>query len=132
MWRKCFYKNPCRRWCKYSNAIYINKDSKYKGTVIEVLYVILVLDSEYPDRPGFLKGDSNMMSDLDLNDIQLTTNMEMLSIARAMSAPDSGLEVKNRTWLKITIPNAFLGKFNILFFLFCDYLLNFFNKQDLR
>lgn len=35
--------------------------------------------------------------------------MEMLSIARAMSAPDSGLEIKDRTWLKITFQNAFLG-----------------------
>ena len=35
--------------------------------------------------------------------------MEMLSIARAMSAPDSGLEIKDRTWLKITFPNSFLG-----------------------
>lgn len=35
--------------------------------------------------------------------------MEMLSIARAMSAPNSGLEIKDRTWLKITFPNAFLG-----------------------
>ena len=35
--------------------------------------------------------------------------MEMLSIARAMSAPDSGLEIKDRTWLKITFSNAFLG-----------------------
>ena len=35
--------------------------------------------------------------------------MEMLSIARAMSAPDSGLEIKDRTWLKIIFPNSFLG-----------------------
>ena len=35
--------------------------------------------------------------------------MEMLSIVRAMSAPNSGLEIKDRTWLKITFTNAFLG-----------------------
>lgn len=35
--------------------------------------------------------------------------MEMLSIARAMSAPDSGLEIKDRIWLKIIFPNSFLG-----------------------
>ena len=33
----------------------------------------------------------------------------MLAIVRAMQKPDSGLEVKDRVWLKITIPNAFLG-----------------------
>lgn len=30
------------------------------------------------------------------------------------AAPDSGLEVKDRKWLKINIPNAFLGKFLLL------------------
>ena len=33
----------------------------------------------------------------------------MLAIVRAMQKPDSGLEVRERTWLKIKIPNAFLG-----------------------
>ena len=27
-----------------------------------------------------------------------------------MASPESGLEVRDRMWLKITIPNAFLGK----------------------
>jgi hypothetical protein len=26
--------------------------------------------------------------------------------------PDSGLEIRDRMWLKITIPNAFIGEFN--------------------
>ena len=52
--------------------------------------------------------ESNL-PEIDINNIQLTTKMEMLSIARAMSAPDSGLEIKDRTWLKITFSNAFLG-----------------------
>lgn len=47
--------------------------------------------------------------EIDINHIQLTTKMEMLSIARAMSAPNSGLEIKDRVWLKITLSNAFLG-----------------------
>ena len=33
----------------------------------------------------------------------------MLAIVRAMQKPDSGLEVRERVWLKIKIPNAFLG-----------------------
>ena len=33
----------------------------------------------------------------------------MLAIVRAMQKPDSGLEVRDRVWLKIKIPNAFLG-----------------------
>lgn len=30
-------------------------------------------------------------------------------MTKAMAAPESGLEVRDRMWLKITIPNAFLG-----------------------
>lgn len=52
------------------------------------------------------------LAEVDVNNIQLTTKMDMLSIARAMSAPDSGLEIKDRTWLKITFPNSFLGIFH--------------------
>ena len=33
----------------------------------------------------------------------------MGAIVRAMQRPDSNLEVKDRTWLKIKIPNAFIG-----------------------
>ena len=33
----------------------------------------------------------------------------MPTIVRAMARPDSGLEIRDRMWLKITIPNAFIG-----------------------
>lgn len=33
----------------------------------------------------------------------------MASVTKAMASPESGLEVRDRMWLKITIPNAFLG-----------------------
>jgi len=41
----------------------------------------------------------------------LSLDMDMLAIVRAMACNDSGLEIKDRMWLKIVIPNAFLGKF---------------------
>ena len=41
----------------------------------------------------------------------LSLDMDMLAIVRAMAFNDSGLEIKDRMWLKIVIPNAFLGKF---------------------
>lgn len=34
----------------------------------------------------------------------------MLTIVRVMAKPNSGLEIRDRIWLKITIPNAFIGK----------------------
>nr|CAD7416464.1 unnamed protein product [Timema cristinae]CAD7435140.1 unnamed protein product [Timema monikensis] len=42
-------------------------------------------------------------------DLHLSVNTDMLTIARAMARPDSGLEIRDRMWLKITIPNAFIG-----------------------
>lgn len=33
----------------------------------------------------------------------------MSHIVKAMATSDSGLDVRDRTWLKITIPNAFIG-----------------------
>lgn len=39
----------------------------------------------------------------------MTINTDMPTIVRAMARPDSGLEIRDRMWLKITIPNAFIG-----------------------
>lgn len=33
----------------------------------------------------------------------------MATVAKAMACPESGLEVRDRMWLKITIANAFIG-----------------------
>eukprot|EP00061_Rhincodon_typus_P012546 g38344.t1 len=34
---------------------------------------------------------------------------DVVTIVKAMASPESGLEVRDRMWLKITIPNAFIG-----------------------
>ncbi|XP_073248672.1 segment polarity protein dishevelled homolog DVL-3-like isoform X1 [Porites lutea] len=39
----------------------------------------------------------------------LSINTDLSTIVKTMAAPDSGLDVRDRMWLKITIPNAFLG-----------------------
>lgn len=39
----------------------------------------------------------------------MSINTDMPTIVRAMARPDSGLEIRDRMWLKITIPNAFIG-----------------------
>lgn len=44
------------------------------------------------------------------NEFNLSLHSDMASVAKAMASPESGLEVRDRMWLKITIPNAFLGK----------------------
>lgn len=40
---------------------------------------------------------------------QLSTDMDMMIIAKCMAKEDSGLEIKEREWLKVKIPDAFLG-----------------------
>ncbi|CAG9132970.1 unnamed protein product [Plutella xylostella] len=39
----------------------------------------------------------------------LSVHMDMAVVVRAMLSPGSGLEIRDRMWLKITIPNAFIG-----------------------
>lgn len=43
------------------------------------------------------------------DDLNLTINTDMATVVKAMASPDSGLEIRDRMWLKITIPNAFIG-----------------------
>jgi segment polarity protein dishevelled len=40
----------------------------------------------------------------------LSLDTNILTVVRRMAARDSGLEVKNRMWLKIEIKNAFMGR----------------------
>lgn len=35
--------------------------------------------------------------------------MDPLIILKQMARPDSNLEIKDRTWLKIPVPNSFIG-----------------------
>ena len=44
------------------------------------------------------------------DNLNLTVNTDMVTVVKAMAQPDSGLEIRDRMWLKITIPNAFIGK----------------------
>lgn len=52
-----------------------------------------------------INGDHGLHHDSGL----ISGDLDYLTMARLMSQPDSGLEIKDRNWLKITIPNAFLG-----------------------
>ncbi|KAI5629685.1 segment polarity protein dishevelled-like DVL-3 [Silurus asotus] len=42
-------------------------------------------------------------------EFHLSIHSDMATVAKAMASPESGLEVRDRMWLKITIPNAFIG-----------------------
>lgn len=45
----------------------------------------------------------------DDNYCQLHVNSDMQVIVKVLASADSGLDVRDRMWLKITIPNAFIG-----------------------
>lgn len=59
-------------------------------------------------------------------EIKLTVATPAGTIVRAMAALDSGLEIRDRMWLKITIPNAFIGTFFLLLEIFGSLLTAFF------
>lgn len=42
--------------------------------------------------------------------LPLSIRTDLAEVVRCMKLPDSGLDVKTRMWLKITIPQAFIGK----------------------
>ncbi|KAF6779709.1 hypothetical protein AHF37_00841 [Paragonimus kellicotti] len=41
--------------------------------------------------------------------IPLTVHTDLPTVLNAMTQPDLGLEIRDRVWLKLTIPNAFIG-----------------------
>ena len=47
--------------------------------------------------------------------VKLKIHTPMYTIAKALASPNSGLEVKDRVWLKITIPKSFIGKHLIIY-----------------
>ena len=53
-------------------------------------------------------------SERDLVKLNLTS--PLYRVAKAMAAPDSGLEVKDRMWLKMPIPKSFIGQYNSVYF----------------
>ena len=72
-------------------------------------------------------GDSTRFGNEHLN---LTIKTDMETLVRAMAACDSGLDVRDRNWLKITIPNAFIGS-DVVDWLF-NHVEGFPDRRDAR
>lgn len=52
-----------------------------------------------------------LLSFTEFDDLPLTVEKtDMATIVKVMQLPDSGLEIRDRMWLKITIANAVIGK----------------------
>uniref|UniRef100_A0A673XLF9 Dishevelled segment polarity protein 2 n=1 Tax=Salmo trutta TaxID=8032 RepID=A0A673XLF9_SALTR len=74
----------------------------------------VALTGAYPPYPGSsslstITSNSSVPETERFDDFNLSLHSDMASVAKAMASPESGLEVRDRMWLKITIPNAFLG-----------------------
>uniref|UniRef100_A0A4W5Q6B7 Dishevelled segment polarity protein 2 n=1 Tax=Hucho hucho TaxID=62062 RepID=A0A4W5Q6B7_9TELE len=74
----------------------------------------VALTGAYPPYPGSsslstITSNSSVTETERFDDFNLSLHSDMASVAKAMASPESGLEVRDRMWLKITIPNAFLG-----------------------
>nr|NP_001027754.1 dishevelled homolog [Ciona intestinalis]BAA92183.1 dishevelled homolog [Ciona intestinalis] len=69
-------------------------------------------DMHGPSPPYSLNPESSSASSLpesERYDMPLSTCTDMGAVVKSLKMPDSGLDVKTRMWLKITIPNAFIG-----------------------
>uniref|UniRef100_A0A8D2Q5K0 Dishevelled segment polarity protein 2 n=1 Tax=Varanus komodoensis TaxID=61221 RepID=A0A8D2Q5K0_VARKO len=64
------------------------------------------------------------------DDFNLSIHTDMASVTKAMASPESGLEVRDRMWLKITIPNAFLGS-DVVDWL-CHHVEGFQDRREAR
>lgn len=62
--------------------------------------------------------------------LDLTVDSDMEEIVKAMFSPNSGLDVRDRTWLKLTIPNAVIGA-DIVDWLF-NHVEGFPERRDAR
>ncbi|KAL0852717.1 hypothetical protein ABMA27_012549 [Loxostege sticticalis] len=69
------------------------------------------LREAYPPPPVLdaLPVGSGRASEAGTDAAPLSVSMDVAQVVRAMLNPDSGLEIRDRMWLKITIPNAFIG-----------------------
>uniref|UniRef100_A0A3P8UIJ6 Dishevelled segment polarity protein 2 n=1 Tax=Cynoglossus semilaevis TaxID=244447 RepID=A0A3P8UIJ6_CYNSE len=69
----------------------------------------VAMTGTYPPYAGTITSSSSVTETERFDDFNLSLHSDMASVAKAMASPESGLEVRDRMWLKITIPNAFLG-----------------------
>ncbi|KTG43618.1 hypothetical protein cypCar_00002400 [Cyprinus carpio] len=70
----------------------------------------VALTGVFPSYPSSTITSSSSVTETErFDEFNLSLRSDMASVAKAMASPESGLEVRDRMWLKITIPNAFLG-----------------------
>ncbi|VDM04107.1 unnamed protein product [Schistocephalus solidus] len=102
-----------RAWVLHTNAMTANDGRNVPGSSV---MGIPTVSSGFPGgtQPSVSAGGggggggagTSLGGGLPILPEQLTLSTDMAIVVRAMLAPDSGLAIHDRTWLKITIPNA--------------------------
>ncbi|KAL7060218.1 hypothetical protein AAHC03_09452 [Spirometra sp. Aus1] len=87
-----------------------------------------VTTKSLPDSDLGLRGAGGVAGTGTQPSLSLSTDMAI--VVRAMLAPDSGLEIHDRTWLKITIPNAVIGS-DLVDWLYA-HIEGFTDRRDVR
>uniref|UniRef100_A0A3B4ZXU9 Dishevelled segment polarity protein 2 n=1 Tax=Stegastes partitus TaxID=144197 RepID=A0A3B4ZXU9_9TELE len=89
-------------------------DINFENMILSLHNHSVAMTGAYPPYPGSsslstITSSSSVTETERFDDFNLSLHSDMASVAKAMASPESGLEVRDRMWLKITIPNAFLG-----------------------
>ncbi|ESN91315.1 hypothetical protein HELRODRAFT_70586, partial [Helobdella robusta] len=86
-----------------------------------------------PPMPGLCNNDPAMLSTPQCSSPTLeplTASSDPLLIVQALIHPDSGLDIRDRMWLKITIPHAFIGSDLVTWLL--THVEGFADRRDAR
>ncbi|XP_057305033.1 segment polarity protein dishevelled homolog DVL-3-like [Hydractinia symbiolongicarpus] len=93
-------------WLQHSEAVRASGGLLGRGTGSPSMSTMTStsdsLTSSIPEADRYLDNPDGL-------DFGLTIDTDMHTIVKVMASSDSGLVVRDRMWLKITIPNAFIG-----------------------
>ncbi|CAF3432663.1 unnamed protein product [Rotaria socialis] len=123
------YQNPQQQILLHNRQSILNSTTNMSSTISSTNNTMI--DNQRKFVVELERQNSNVLAisgfGLDLN---LTINSDMDTIVRAMAEPDSGLDIRDRIWLKIPIPKSFLGS-DLVNWLF-ENVDGFVNRNDAR
>lgn len=110
-----------RQWIAQTNAVLLRRRSSLSPPPA----ASSTLSSSPPQSPADRQRGKKYRYDLNL-----TRNSDMETICRAMQQPQSGLEIRDRIWLKLLLKKSFLGS-DLVQWLH-KYVDGFIDKQDAK
>ncbi|UJR27937.1 hypothetical protein I4U23_009197 [Adineta vaga] len=110
-----------RQWVAQTNAVFMRRRSSLSPPPV----ASSTLSSSPSNSPHNHSGVKKYRYDLNL-----TRNSDMETICRAMQQAHSGLDIRDRLWLKIMLKNSFLGS-DLVHWLY-KHVDGFIDKQDAK